>query len=497
MPTHAPEAHRSRVFELTSEEWVVLALGSAATVAIIAVVGPPQTGVWVTAGIFFTCLVVGHLCMTAQRYVAFPDLIAVACCLQWVLAPWVSQSNPPNLALFRMTLPPNEYLQYALPATVVLWLGLHLPSARKLSKTWVMPEVEPLTLRMQRTLDMTIVMALLADLYSDRLPPALAFLAYLVSSLRFVAALGWMITRTRGWQWRVGIVMILFAAMQTTGGTFYLVIHWGGFFLLVYAYMARWRWKLGLVLVAGILVMGTLQDVKPRFRQALDSGEVSGPIDSVMRLGSMMWTSVFAKDDGISADHADFGDILVRFNQGWIICRVMTHVPSQQPYAGGSTLVDAAIFSVVPRFLFPSKKEGASTVIFKTFTGIDLAPGTKMGLSIIGEMYANFGYLGGIVSTLIYGLIIGFVFRLFADRARRNPLWWAASSMVLLPSVEPGFNVEDIANHVVKAAGLLFILWKVFPPMQRVLSTAQRPAGGSEGDGEDEIDALAGAVAEP
>src|SRR5581483_8574457 len=140
------------------------------------------------------------------------------------------------------------------------------------------------------------IAGLAGDLYTGGVPPALAFLMYLMTSLRFVGALGWMVTRTPGWWWRVGIVMAVFVATQTTGGTFYLVIHWGGFFMLVYAFMAKWRWKLGLLLVASVLLMGTLQDVKPQFRQALNNGEVKGPIESFTRLGSMMWHRVIDGD---------------------------------------------------------------------------------------------------------------------------------------------------------------------------------------------------------
>jgi hypothetical protein len=74
------------------------------------------------------------------------DLIAAAACLQWIIAPWLAESYPPRLSLFRMMLPPPDYLQYALPATVEFWIGLHLPASRRLSRSWTMPEIEPLTL---------------------------------------------------------------------------------------------------------------------------------------------------------------------------------------------------------------------------------------------------------------------------------------------------------------------------------------------------------------
>src|SRR5712692_6673044 len=115
----APDAPRARFLELTSDEWAVLVTGAALAVATAAYLRSDVTG-WVVSGLFFSALVVGHLCMTARRYVAFPDLIAVAACLQWVIAPWLAGAYPPHMLVFKMTLPPTAYLSYALPATVAL-----------------------------------------------------------------------------------------------------------------------------------------------------------------------------------------------------------------------------------------------------------------------------------------------------------------------------------------------------------------------------------------
>ena len=479
MSTLFPEAGRTRFLELTNEEWAVLCLGALVFTTWLAMVRSDVT-LWPAMGIAFTILVVGHLCMTVRRFVAFPDLIASAACLQWIIAPWLSETYLPNLPMFRMMLPADEYLHYALPATVALWVGLHLPASRKLSKTWSIPDVGFLSTRVQHSLDLLIVAGLISDYYVDYAPVQWAFLAYLIASFRFVGALGWMVTRTPGWQWRVAFVLIHLTAIQSTGGLFYLVVHWGGYFLLVYAFMKRWRWQMAVAMALGLFGLSLLQSVKPTLRNSIAEQQVTSPLDSFERLATLMWDRVRAGQ--IVDPTADPGDALVRFNQGWIISRVMLHVPAEEPYARGQTISDAIVFSIVPRVLFPGKLEGSSQKIFTTFTGTDLTGGTRMGLGIIGEFYANFGHWGGIAGTFVYGVLIGWIFLLFAERAQRNPLWWAVASTVLLPSVEPGFNLEDILNHVVKAAIVLLILWKVFPPMQRLLAPIQ-----AEDEAEDDL----------
>jgi hypothetical protein len=278
--------------------------------------------------------------------------------------------------------------------------------------------------------------------------------------------------------------------VQSTGGLFYLVVHWGGYFLLVYAFMRRWRWQMAFALAASLLGLSLLQAVKPTLRMSISDQRVTGPMDSFQRLTGLLWDRI--STGRIIDTDTDFGDSLVRFNQGWIIARIMTHVPGEQPYAHGQTITDAITFSILPRFLFPDKAQGASSKIFTTYTGTELIGGTKMGLGIIGEFYANFGQWGGVAATFVYGLIIGGVFLWFADKAQHNPLWWAAASTVLLPSVEPGFNLEDILNHVTKATVVLFVLWKLLPQMQKLL----KPIDFADPDADDFAAPLDDAVAD-
>jgi hypothetical protein len=236
------------------------------------------------------------------------------------------------------------------------------------------------------------------------------------------------------------------------------------------------------MVLVGLIVMGFLQQIKPAYRMETNL-QVYSPADSVKLFAGMVWDRLRGVEQpGVGAD---FGDTLVRFNQGWIVSRVMTHVPKVQPYANGQTIADAAIFSIVPRFMFPEKSTGVSSDFFLKYTGITLAKGTAMGLGIIGEMYANFSFWGGMVSTFIYGVLLGWAFCFFAKRALLNPLWWAVGSVVLLPAVEPGINIEDISNHVVKGGIVLFILWKLMPSMQRLLAIA--PAAEEDDESFDEI----------
>jgi hypothetical protein len=243
---------------------------------------------------------------------------------------------------------------------------------------------------------------------------------------------------------------------------------------LVYGFRRRWRWALGVTLIAAVLGLGLLQAVKKEYRYYIATNEALGSLDRFVKLGHLMGARLVGSGEEEFEDAP--GDVLVRFNQGWIISRIMDRVPRDVPYARGETVLDAAIYSIVPRALFPEKPEGASTSLFARYTGIQLGPWTTMGLTVIGELYANFGAWGGVAMTFVYAWIIGVLFSRFLDLSHRSAFWWAVTPLILLPAVEPGWNIEDIWNHILKSGIVVFLLLWGVPPLRRLFVLEKQPA---------------------
>jgi hypothetical protein len=242
--------------------------------------------------------------------------------------------------------------------------------------------------------------------------------------------------------------------------------------VLVYGFRFRWRGKLALALILALVSAVTLQYIKADYRVYLHSQNPDF-VERISTLAGLARDQVMGKREQPVA--TTFGDVLVRFNQGWIVSRIIDRVPSKVPFAAGDTIRDALTFTIVPRALFPNKPEGASRILFARFTGLQLASGTNMGLSIIGEMYANFGYWGGVLGTFVFGSLIGMAFAVFFKLACKNPLWWAAAPVVLLAAIEPAWNLEDISNYIVKSALVLFVGTHAIPAIRVLL--AVKPIG--------------------
>ncbi len=428
---------------------------------------------WAGLGIFLTMVVFGHLCLVAAKYVAFPGLIAFSACIQWIVAPLLSVKFPSSDFQYQMVIPFEEYFIYAVPATLALWLGLHWPARRVLRGPVVSLALNPLPRKVRHLFDGMILLGILLSTAWSLIPAGFRFLIVILASFRFLGALGWLLTRMPGWRLRVGVVLFHLALQSATQGIFYQLVQWAGYCALLVAFRQRWRWALAGTLLVALLGAGLIQDVKQEYRSALQTGEAQGQLGRLAKLGSLLLGRVTGEDE--RNEDESFGDILVRFNQGWIIARIIDRVPSVVPYAKGATLRDAAVYTVVPRALVPDKPEGASRSLFAKYTGIELSRWTSMGLTVTGELYANFGSVGGIAATFAYGTFVGLLYAWFASMARRSVFWWALLPLFLLPAIEPSWNIEDILNHIVKSGVVLAIVLLAVPRM-RALFGLRRPA---------------------
>ncbi len=474
MMTRSPASYQSNrgavvdcFLGLSLDHWLILLMLCGVAGSIVSILFA-NGDIWVASACGLSIAIFVHLCLVADRYVAFPGLISFVASIELLLAPVVASAFPPTFHQFQMAVPLDTYLQYAIPATAALWIGLHWPLNRVLRATrleWTEPST--LAPRQRLQLDVVLVVSLLLSSLARDFPPQVFFLVTILGSFSFFSALAWMLTRTPGWKLRVAIVMLQLIIAASAGGIFYVVVQWGGFFLLVYGFRSRWRSRLALALILATVGAVTLQYVKSDYRHYIGTHDASF-VERVSALGGMAWNKVMANDD--QPNGIIFGDVLARFDQGWIVSRIMNVVPRKVPYAEGETIKDAVMFTLLPRVLFPNKPEGASRTLFARFTGLQLNPSTSMGLSIIGEMYANFGDWGGVLGTFAFGSLVGLAYARFAMLARKSAHWWAAAPVVLLAAIEPAWNLEDISNYIVKSALVLFLVASAVPVLRELLA---------------------------
>lgn len=144
----------------------------------------------------------------------------------------------------------------------------------------------------------------------------------------------------------------------------------------------------------------------------------------------------------------------------------------------GSTYL-AAIGAPIPRAIWEDKPRGPGSIYAQLFMGVSVL-GTTIPVSPVAEMYWNFGIVGVLLLSLLYGAILHWIY-LFYLRRSANPI--AVVAYVLLVT---GFKIgTNRIVYVEQQLGLVFICGLVLalfvprPPPELVFQrTSAKPRMG-------------------
>ena len=444
-----------------------------------------NVSIWAGVALAMSVFVVAHLSFVCSRIVMFPHSAVLICAVQLGIAPWLSHYFPARNDEYSIPDIP-QYFRYAGPALLAVALGWALSAVgfRSVPQRESATKADP---RLLQTLDWLFWGGLLmgyAEAFFSVGP--LGFLVNLLANLRFVGAMGPMLLSARGWKWRIVIVIVFEFSRSVGAGMFHSLILWLLSLLAVYLFVRRpapelvWLWL-------AFLALGTfvLHDSKYQIREAVWGGTdrvtVFGKelgISSWNRpiVGSLCLVQSTVKVLSGEFSEESLSDMIMRYNQGWIIDRVLHHVPAEEPYACGETVVSAIRDALLPRVFAPNKQMAGGRVLMQRFAGYTPFEDTSMNIGFAGEMYANFGHWGGIVGCGIYALILGLLFRWVAMGARRSPLWWAIAAYVGHWALKAETDIGSVLNFMIKAAVVLFVVVMCLPALRAELTGRALPA---------------------
>jgi len=147
-----------------------------------------------------------------------------------------------------------------------------------------------------------------------------------------------------------------------------------------------------------------------------------------------------------------------RINQGWIVARIMRYTPYFEPFAGGETILTGIRASLIPRFLDTDKLKAGGRDNFTRFTGKLISETTSMGLSPLGEAYANFGINGGILFLFLLGLFYNFYIFMILRLSDKYPSLVLWIPLLFLQVVKAETDFVVVLNHLVKASMVVALL---------------------------------------
>lgn len=371
--------------------------------------------------------------------------------LQWIVGPIIEYYYPSFHYKYFMYVDEKVYMAYVVPAYLV-FVGMVFRGIRSLKNLSINPDH---LLYFKHYGFRIFLLGVAFDLASGFLPGSLGFLAFLVSNFKFAGAIILFFSNDPKLKKLFYFTLIYLFLRAIQNAMFHDLVLWAAFFYMFWALRYKPSYKqIFLTFLIGLFSLTTLQTVKSAYRLQVWYGNADNKLELFTGLfvDAIFFTD--SNSDELSGDQNN-----VRLNQGWIISAIMYEIPTNQAFLNGSTVIEAIGASILPRFLNPNKKEAGGRENFTKFTGIQLADGTSMGISLVGEGYGNFGVFGGIVFMGVWGWVLTKYWTFLIGVTQRNILLLAFLPLIFLQVVKAETELVVVLNHLVKASIVVFLFF--------------------------------------
>jgi len=384
------------------------------------------------------------------------ELMLLMAALQWIVGAKISYVSEFEHFRYYMYVPEGEYMQLVVPGVIALSLGV-LIFFPKYSFEQVNYDLRKLMVEQKNIAYILIAIGLLSTYAVSYIPSVLRFVLYLTASFQFVG-LGLLLFQPHSktkWRWFI-LIMGGLTISSIKQGMFHDLLLWSAllFSIVIIQLKIRFFGKLSLIFM-GFMMAFLLQSIKADFRSQL--GDKTTVEKIILFTGLIQESAEFGetKDEETTTEMA-----ILRLNQGWIITAILDNMPANEPFVGGETVIEAIKSSLLPRFLYPNKKEAGGRENFRKFTGLPINDGTSMGSSVIGEAYANFGMEGAWIFMFLWGAFLAWGFSKLVKYGQKHPVIFAFIPLIFLQVIKAETELVVVLNHFIKSLILVFgFLW--------------------------------------
>lgn len=391
-------------------------------------------------------------------------VIVLIATLQWVVAPAMSYRLGIDHYKYHMYIPETEYMSLAVPAVFLFYLGIRLFQNKEREYAIVEEAFRKLPAHIAANpgFPMALIVAgLFFTWFGRMLSGSLQFVGYLLSGLKYIGLIYFIFLRWKNGVWLGLFILALTIYTSLRAGMFHEFLLWLIFVSLYIAnilkpnVLMKWAFTGGMLLL--VLV---IQLVKEEYRELLWAGQVQSGYVST-------YTDLVMEnlENQELAGSSNIESTVIRLNQGWIISRILSRVPDIEPFAEGETVREALKASVAPRIVNPEKKGAGGKENYERFTGYKLHR-TSMGISLLGEGYANYGKGGALVFIFLMGAFYSLMLRIVYSLARSYPSLILWVPLLFLHTIKAETELIVVLNYMAKSFVLvLLMLWglnKVF-----------------------------------
>jgi len=410
---------------------------------------------WSALGLIISAYFLFRLINNMGDKIPIIELMTSLAAIQWIVSPYIDYHNSITHYKYHMYVPEEQYMSFVVPAVIAFWIGtLFFRDNSDLEN--IKHETTSILTENPKLPYVLIIIGLLIPFISSFVPVSLRFVFFLLSNIKYIGVI-YLLFSKRHNRWPIfwGI-MLLTAMASIASGMFHDLLLWS---MLIFTFIAKelnlnFTKKFALALL-GLFIAVSIQSVKFQYRELVWQKHYTGNKTALfLTLVTNEWSN------GSILTPTSEADANIRLNQGWIISAIIKNIPKYEPYAGGSTITDAISASLLPRFLVPNKKIAGGQDNFRRYTGLQLGEGTSMGISIVGEGYANYGKYGGILFMLLWGVFIGWVWEKLGVLTKIYPTLFIWTPILFLQVVKAETELVVVLNHLIKASILVFgLLW--------------------------------------
>ena len=356
-----------------------------------------------------------------------------------------------------MPISSNDYFSFAVPGVFLLIFGLRVSLIKlKYTKT---PEiyinnVKKYLLQKPKLGLILIAVGVSSGMLDFISPSSLKQVFYLMEHLTYVGVFYVIYSPNKYKRVVVPGVIILMLGQTVISGMFGdFIFMFACSVVLIFLGKKTALYKKITFAVAGIFFILVIQSIKTDYRKRnWLEGTGADPSYFAELIGNRI------ADPSSLMDPNEMFFTAVRMNQGWLVAVTMDKVPNKFTFAYGETIWQSVAASFVPRFLWPDKPEAGGKFNLKRFWGFDVH-GYSMGLGPLGEGYANFDRLGGIIYLFFYGMFFNLVLSMILRYSEKRPTLILWLPFLFFYAVVLETDLVTTMNSLVKG---VFFTWIVF-----------------------------------
>lgn len=380
-------------------------------------------------------------------------------CLQWIVGPYIDYVSEYRHFKYHMYVPEEAYMDLVVPALFLFALPVYYIS-NKIDYSYFLGQIRQIKLSDRFAVNL-IIFGFLSDIVGRFAPASIGFVFFLASGVKFIGLICLFYGNSKK-KWLAFYILFAFEFLLAVGGgVFHNLLLWLVFIFLFIAGLYKISFTRKFVLISlGFTGMLILQAIKAEFRKEIGSGSFAGTKTElfITLFFAKAESYLMSKDENIVQlkSEAEIEEANNRLNQGWIISRIMSQIPSKKPYLHGETVEDAISSSLVPRFLMKSKAAGGGgRLTYEKLTGFHLLS-ASMGTGVLGEAYGNYGVGGTYSFMFLWGLFLALFYKFIFNQAHTIPSLPLFLPIIFLQAIKAETDLFTVLNHLVKSTVFVF-----------------------------------------